>query len=145
MRRDRNGDPRDGNQMLRGPGVNRTMGSPSFHASSARCLLDRHLSETPLRWRLYPVLTASLPGLPPACPSPVRRVADRHGSGLIAGHEVSCVAEWRQAASVWICRGRERKKTNSSKKAPGVKKKSLLEHAEKITSELAESGSVESL
>lgn len=41
--------------------------------------------------------------------------------------------------------GEKKKKTNSSKKAPGVKKKSLLEHAEKITSELAESGSVEGL
>jgi hypothetical protein len=42
-------------------------------------------------------------------------------------------------------REKKKKKTNSSKKAPGVKKKSLLEHAEKITSELAESGSVEGL
>lgn len=124
MRRDRNCDPRDGNQMLRGPGVNRAMGSPSFHASSARCLLNRHLSETPLRWRLYPVLTASLPGLPPACPSPVRRVADRHGSGLIAGHEVGCVAEWRQAASVWICRGREKKPIVPKKPRELKKKKS---------------------
>lgn len=48
--------------MLRGPGVNRAMGSPivaSMPAVLEAFSTGRYLSETP-HWRLYSVLTASL-------------------------------------------------------------------------------------